>query len=395
MNPPTATGWRRFDTLFVRLFVLMWVTLVVSHFVAFASVTRGMQPPGDGPAPPAPPGLSQLPTLPSLPPGNPFAAEDSGGPGPGPGFDPGGPGRGQGSPGSGGSLPRNALWADYLLRMVVIALGAALGARWLSAPMRRLSDAAGALAQDFGRGRSPQRLEEGRGTLEVRQAAHVFNDMATRLREQFDARGMHMAALSHDLRTPLTRLRMRIERAPEATVLGAAADIREMDELIATTLSVLREQQQGDAARPVDLSALLQAICDDLAEQGHAVALALGAPLRAQAHPAALRRVVGNLLGNALRYGGSARLALQRGEGGTAAIVVDDDGPGIPDDQIEQAFRPWTQLHNGVPGAGHGLGLAIARDLAERDGGVLTLLNRPEGGLRAVLLLPAIVSAST
>jgi len=286
-------------------------------------------------------------------------------------------------------LPRNALWADYLLRMVVIAVGAALGARWLSAPMRRLSDAAGALAQDLGRGRLPQRLDEGVGTLEVRQAAHVFNDMAARLREQFDARGMHMAALSHDLRTPLTRLRMRIERAPEATALGAAADIREMDELIATTLSVLREQQQGEAARPVDLGALLQAVCDDLAEQGHAVALFIDASLRARAHPAALRRVVGNLLGNALRYGGSARLRLQHGEGDTAAILVDDDGPGIPADQIELAFRPWTQLHNGVPGAGHGLGLAIARDLAERDGGSLTLQNRPEGGLRAILLLSA------
>lgn len=373
---------RRFDTLFMRLFLLMWVTLVASHFIAFTGVTQWAEPPDRGAGPPGRPSFSQLPT-PSLPPGNPFAAAEAARPGPGEGAH-----NADGPPNGGGPLPRNALWADYLLRMVVIALGAAFGARWLSGPMRRLSDAAGDLAENLGRGPRPRPLDENAGTGEVRQAARVFNHMASRLREQFDARGMHMAALSHDLRTPLTRLRMRIERAPEAMALAAAADIREMDELIDTTLSVLREQQQGEAARPVDLSALLQAVCDDLTEQGQAVALALEGPLRAHAHPAALRRTVGNLLGNALRYGGGARLQLRRGEGGKAAITVDDDGPGIPEHQLELAFRPWMQLDNSQPGAGHGLGLAIARDLAERDGGTVTLENRPEGGLRAVLVLP-------
>jgi signal transduction histidine kinase len=381
---------KRLDTLFARLFVLMWVTLVASHFVAFASVTQWNQPP-DGAGPPGPPqrpGVSQLPTFPSLPPGNPFATADAPGPQPGEGPPAGVPRNGNAPPTGGGPLPRNALWADYLLRMLVIALGAALGARWLPSPMRRLSEAAGELAKNLGRGGPMQPLDESAGTREVRQAARVFNDMAARLREQFDARGMHMAALSHDLRTPLTRLRMRIERMPEPTALAAAGDIREMDELIDSTLSVLREQQQGEAARPVDLCALLQAVCDDLGDQGHPVTLALDAPLRAHAHPAALRRVVGNLLSNALRYGGGARVQLSAAENGKAAVIVDDNGPGIPIDQLELAFRPWVQLDNGKPRAGHGLGLAIARDLAERDGGTITLQNRPLGGLRAVLLLP-------
>lgn len=372
-----ATGWRRFDTLFVRLFLLMWVTLVASHLVAFTSVTQWPAPPPGGAHPQDRPGFSQLPILPSLPPGNPFSATDAPGMGAGPA-----------RPIGGGPLPRNALWADYALRMAVIALGAALGARWLSAPMRRLSNAAGVLAHNLGRGRPTPALSERFGTREVRQAADVFNDMALRLREQFDARGMHMAALSHDLRTPLTRLRMRIERAPEVTA-HAAADIREMNELIDTTLSVLREQQLGEAQRPVDLAALLQALCDDLAEQGQLVALVLDAPMRARAHPVALRRVVSNLMGNALRYGGAARVRLRRAETGAAAIEVDDDGPGIPVDLLESAFRPWVQLENGQSRAGHGLGLAIARDLAEREGGSITLQNRPEGGLRALLVMPA------
>lgn len=354
---------RRFDTLFLRLFALLWLTLVASHLLAFTLAVPASMPPGPPPEgrPGGPPGeRPPPPAMPSLPP----------------------------------PLPGTALWWDYGLRLLVIGAGAALGARWLSAPMRRLSLAAESLSSGLARGQAPPQLDERHGTHEVRAAAAVFNTMAQRLQEQFDARGLHMAALSHDLRTPLTRLRMRLEDAPPALADGAAADIHEMSEMMDGTLAVLREQRDGGAPGVIDLRSLLEAIVDDQLLAGHDVSLAAGETLRALARPAALRRVIDNLVSNALRYGGSARLALQA-EDNSVLVTVDDRGPGIPEAQLEQAFQPWVRLGAGHARAGHGLGLAIARDLAERDGAQLTLLNRPQGGLRAQLHLPTIVSAPT
>lgn len=412
MKPEAAPlgWWRRHDTLALRLFLLMWVTLVLSHLAAFLLavplMTPGGGPPGDR--------LAQMPTLPSLPPGSllganngapggpagaPPGAAPDGPPGPPPGAPPdsppgappttppnapqgASPGAPMGAAAGSPALPASVLWVDYAIRLVVIALGAALGARWLAAPMKRLSRAAGTLAHGLPQGQRPPRLDEGHGSAEMREAAGVFNHMAERLAEQFDARSLHMAAISHDLRTPLTRLRMRLESldAPEAV-----ADIHEMNALIDSSLAVLREQRDDVPAEPIDLAALLQAMVDDLVDQGQDVTADVLPPARVRAHPAALRRVIGNLLGNALRYGRRARVGL-RPAGPRVELWIDDDGPGIPPEQIEQAFQPWRRL--GAPGAhpaGHGLGLAIARDLAERDGATLTLANRPGGGLRAQL----------
>ncbi len=380
---------RRFDTLSARLFVLMWVTLVASHFAAMGAVMHFGALDHFGPAPDigrAHP--DRLPPLSALPPGHPFT------PGAAPGAAPaGGPARGAGGFPQGVSA--SVLWLDYGVRALVIALGAALGARWLSAPMRRLSQAAQGLSADLARGKPPAPLDERRGTFEVQAVAGVFNAMARRLQEQFDARSMQMAALSHDLRTPLTRLRMRLQDGPPALADAASGDIHEMSEMMDATLAVLREQRDGAAPGPLDLRSLLQAIVDDHSAAGQDVDLAPGDAPSAHARPAALRRVVDNLVGNALRYGGSARLALRR-DGDRVVITVDDSGPGIPEEQLEQAFKPWTRLAQYAdPRAGHGLGLSIARDLAERDGGQLTLTNRPEGGLRATLTLPATMSTPT
>ncbi len=390
---------RRFDTLFLRLFVLVWVTLVLSHVVAYVLSVPAMEKSVGFATDRL--DWSRWPTLPSLPPGNPFEAEGPPPPGgppplgfppPSPGgthAEPPGPPPNGGAPGTGGfppALPARVLWADYALRLFVIGLGALLGARWLSAPMRRLSAAAGTLGQGLGPAKPPQ-LDERRGTREVREAARVFNHMATRLQEQFDARGLHMAALSHDLRTPLTRLRMRLEALPDAAAHAAVGDILEMNAMIEGTLAVLREQQDDRGARVVDVAAMLQALADDLAEQGQAVTVHDMPPLHAKAHPAALKRILDNLVGNALRHGGNASLGVAA-EGDRVMVHVDDDGPGIAPGQLEQAFQPWVRLATATGGAGHGLGLAVARDLAERDGARLTLHNRPEGGLRAALALP-------
>ena len=199
-----------------------------------------------------------------------------------------------------------------------------------------------------------------------------------------------MAAISHDLRTPLTRLRLRIEPLPGQAAENASADIREMDELINASLAVMREQSGGASRSLVDLPALLHSMVDDLQEQGQAVTMrdALDDErVSVRVHPASLQRTVGNLLTNALRYGHRAqiRLALAEGE---VAVQVEDEGPGIPTDQLEQVFQPWVRLPGENRPSGSGLGLAIARDLASRDGGSVTLSNRPGGGLRATLTLP-------
>lgn len=385
---------RRFDTLAWRLFVLIWLTLLASHLAAvtltlplgqwLGLMTAAEALPAPWRQPPAglqrPPHL--LPPLASVPPGNPFEVN-------------GPSSRADGAAGAGPrwQLTAPLMWLDYTLRALVIALGAALGARWLALPMRRLSRAAGALSAELSRGKAPAELDERHGTVEVRAAAAAFNGMARRLQEQFDARGMQMAALSHDLRTPLTRLRMRLDKSPPALAAAASADIHEMSEMMDSTLAVLREQRDGAPPGPVDLRSLLEAIVDDLCAGGADLHLAPGPAPRVLARPAALRRVVHNLVDNALRYGGRAELSLDL-HADHVALHVDDSGPGIAADQLEQAFKPWVRLSpDGHARAGHGLGLAIARDLAERDGAQLTLANRAQGGLRATLCLPLLVSA--
>jgi len=367
---------RRFDTLFLRLFLLMWLTLAASHFTAFMITMNTLEPPN------AHRTLDQrleiLQPLPSLPPGNPFTSGELTLPPPAFAQAP--------RPGQ----PRGLLWRDYAIRMLVIGIGAWIGARWLAAPMRRLTAAASDLSQRLERGDDAPHLDAHRGTHEVRAMAAVFNRMARRLQEQFDLRGFQMAAVSHDLRTPLTRLRMRLESLPrEPLTQSAIADVREMDELIDGALAVLREQRDGTEPSAVDAHALLQSICDDLVEQGHDVTLdAPPAGLRVRARPAALRRVLGNLVGNALRYGGRARLALV-GTAERVEIMVDDDGPGIPPDELEHVFQPWVRLDAARSRAGDGLGLAIARNLAERDGGSIKLENLAGAGLRATLRMDA------
>lgn len=356
-------GWRRFDTLGLRLFVLMWVTLVASHFVSF-----GASGPltGGGPPPPAMAGASGPPGPPPGPP--PVRALPP------------------------ADLPPATLGVDVALRALVIALGAGAGAAWLARPLRRLSRAAGTLSQRLARQQPLPVLDEAQGTVEMRRSAAVFNQMAQRLQAQFDARGLHLAAVSHDLRTPLTRLRMRLEDAPPALAEAAAADIREMVEMIDTTLAVLREQRDGSPPGALHLRALVEALADDLAAAGQPVDLRPGAEVRVFAHPAALRRIVGNLAGNALRHGGSATLSLEPAPDGGVHVHFDDRGPGIAPARLAEALQPWVQL--GTGGGGHGLGLAIARDLAERDGARLSLTNRDGGGLRATLWLPTAANVS-
>ncbi len=386
---PVKAWWA--DTLGKRLFILMWVALVISHFTAF-SVVRGVLMPER--AQDAPASGGGLPIMPSLPPAQGFGDAPRQPPPPR-SLPPGDPApyaavrpANAGRPG----LSTRDLMIDYGIRLLVIALAAWWGSRWLATPMGRLVNASRALSGGVARGQTLPRLDEQHGTREVREAAQVFNTMAQQLREQFEARSLMVAAISHDLRTPLTRLRMRLEDPtldPQVRE-RSIADVHEMNELIDSVLEVFRGDHPDGAQRlrPTDVGALVQSLVDDLQELGGAVSFA-GDSAVALADPAALKRVVGNLLSNALRYGERAQAWVTQDEA-HVYIGVDDHGPGIAATELDAVFRPFYRVeasrnrHSG----GAGLGLYIARELTLRQGGQLSLGNRSEGGLRATIVLP-------
>jgi signal transduction histidine kinase len=405
--------WR--DTLFKRLFILMWVALVVSHVLAFNIVTRFVL---DMPSPPR--GFHAALLLPSLPPtpgvpGGPTLGEGRGARAPrdAPGMPPDGAHDGEGNelhrmnrpppvvdddyePDDGPRafvLPTGALLLDYGVRFLIIGMAAWWGARWVSAPMRRLAAASRVLARSIGSHEPPPHLDESNGTVEVRDAAHVFNEMGRELDDQFRGRGLLVAALSHDLRTPLTRMRMRLESIESEAAQRCIADVREMNELIDSSLVLFRGVGHAEPAQRVDVLALAQSLCDDLAEQGHAVSVSGPATAVADAQPMALRRVLSNLISNALRYGERADVTVLQ-EPHAVTVTVDDAGPGIAPEQLEKVFQPFFRAETSRNRAtgGTGLGLYIARDLIRRQSGTLTLSNRPEGGLRATVTLPILVT---
>jgi signal transduction histidine kinase len=276
------------------------------------------------------------------------------------------------------------------VRLLVIALAAWWGSRWLARPVERLSKAAEALGENAAG--TPPRLDESTGTREVREAARVFNTMTRRLKRQFSERSLLVAALSHDLRTPLTRLRMRLEsmELPPEARQRSVSDIGEMNALINSALELFRSDFAGDQEprQATDVCALLQALVDDLSEQGRAVTFS-GEAAVARVQALALRRVFGNLIANALRYGQRADLLLQAGPD-ALQVFIDDAGPGIPPDQLEAVFQPFYRLESSRSRStgGTGLGLYIARELVQAQGGSLTLSNRAEGGLRATVRIP-------
>ncbi|MBJ7416864.1 MAG: HAMP domain-containing protein [Niveispirillum sp.] len=255
-------------------------------------------------------------------------------------------------------------------------------------PIRRLAVAADA----FGKGRDISDFRP-EGAVEVRQAAHAFLLMRDRIRRQIAQRTEMLAGVSHDLRTPLTRMKLQLAMMPDmAEVEEIKADVAEMQVMIDGYLSFARGDGEEEE-RQVDLSLLLAEIAgnarregarltlDPMVTQGDAVIL----PLRLLS----LRRCLTNLIGNAARYGRHVWLSLER-RGNFVEILIDDDGPGIPEDQREAVFRPFHRLEpsRNQKTGGVGLGLTIARDIARRHGGDILLRDSPQRGLRAIVRLP-------
>jgi len=257
-------------------------------------------------------------------------------------------------------------------------------ARRLTRPIRVFAEAAERL------GANPEAEPmAASGPSEVRTAIHAFNDMQASLRRHMRQRTQTVAAIAHDLRTPLTRLRFRAEQAPEAVRDRMAADIEEMDALIAQAMAFVRGETTTEQRERFDLNALAADCSTGFAETGEAVAFDSGGPLPVEADPTALRRALGNLIANAVKYGGGARVRAFPTDG-QAVVEIEDDGPGLPPEELDAVFEPFhrgERSRNRETG-GAGLGLTVARQAARAAGGDVTLINRPGGGLTARLSLP-------
>jgi signal transduction histidine kinase len=264
-------------------------------------------------------------------------------------------------------------------------------AGWLvwrsSRPLAVLAAAAERLGVDVN---APPVAED--GPVDVRMAAKAFNGMQRRLRGFVEDRTQMLAAISHDLRTPITRLRLRAEfMEDEEQRTKTLADLDEMEAMIAATLSFAREDALREPRTGLDLAALLQTLCDDAADAGRAVAYSGPDHLAFQGRPLALKRAFANLIDNAVKYGGKADVALSRTDGWAVATVV-DAGPGLPDEETEKVFDPFHRVERSRSRdtGGTGLGLAVVRSAVRAHGGEVALANRPEGGLLATVRLPVV-----
>ena len=286
---------------------------------------------------------------------------------------------------------RLRIFAAFLLSAALLTPLAWWIARRLSKPLNRLALAATCISLDDRSGPIP--LE---GAHEVRTAAAAINAMQERLHAQADDMIHMLAAVAHDLRTPLTGLRLRAETAPRAARERMVADIQRMDTMISQVLDYVHGRSNPEARTRVDLTALVRSCIAGMQAGGGDVREAALAAVQADVEPLVLRRALENLISNAIRYAGSARVSLLR-EGSLVVLQVEDDGPGIPDDQIKRVQEPFRRLEasrNNETG-GAGLGLAIARTAALRNDGRLVLRNRDGGGLCARIELPHLGRSAT
>ncbi|WP_010544036.1 sensor histidine kinase [Sphingomonas elodea] len=280
-------------------------------------------------------------------------------------------------------------WRLFVVVWLVLSAVAAAIFAWAMA--QRFARPIGAFARAAERlGRDPRAPPiELDGPAEIAEAARAFNDMQARLNRYVDDRATMIAAVAHDLRTPLMRMGLRLEGADPAVRTACECDIREMQAMISTVMAYVRDSSRIGVRRPLDLRSLAETVVDDAADRGAAVTLEPGEPLVIEADPVALKAMLANLVGNAIKYAGGAELVIARREH-EAVIAVRDRGPGIPDEDMERVFDPFfrgERSRNRDTG-GMGLGLASARATARAHGGDITLQRRDGGGLCAAVRLP-------
>lgn len=271
------------------------------------------------------------------------------------------------------------------LALYILVLGAVL---WIASRLTRpIKDLARAAESFGGRNEAPE--VQPRGPSDVRRAIEEFNAMSRRVVGLLDEKDRMLGAIGHDLRTPLASLRIRAEAMePEVERDAIVRTIQEMSETLEDILVLARTGRAREPRRRMDVSALADAVAEEFHALGADVTFEDSPRVPLEVQPNLLRRAIRNLVDNAVSYGTRARIAVAQTAGG-AVIRVDDDGAGIPEDSIDAAIESFTRLEGSRSRetGGAGLGLAIARAVAEAHGGALRLENRPEGGLRASLML--------
>jgi signal transduction histidine kinase len=280
--------------------------------------------------------------------------------------------------------------AAFLLMTAVAAALTVWAVRRLTAPVRTLAAAADALGRDVN---APPLPED--GPLEVATAAKAFNTMASRIRRFVQDRTELLTAIGHDLRTPITRLKLRAEFVEDDEQRGKMlADLEELEAMVSATLAFGRDARTTEAVSSLDLAELLRTLLDEASDSRPDLVEQLryeGPPHQTvRGRPLALKRALANLVSNAVNYGGGARLRLIPPADGLLVAEVEDDGPGIPPGELERVFEPF---HRGEPSrsretGGVGLGLPIARNIFRAHGGDVVLSNRPMGGVKATVTLP-------
>jgi two-component system OmpR family sensor kinase len=281
-------------------------------------------------------------------------------------------------------------WRQSAIFWLLLAVAAVAPFAWalshrLAKPILAFAQAAERLGRDP---RAPP-LTLG-GPAEISDAAAAFNQMQARLNRYVDDRSTLIAAIAHDLRTPLMRLELRLEGAPDKVRRACQRDIGDMEAMIAATLAFVRDSTEPAGRRPLDLRSLAETVTDDMADCGDPVTLESGEDaIVLEGNSAALKAMLSNLVGNAVKYAGSAEVALHS-DGAQAVIEVRDNGPGIAAEDLDRVFEPFfrgERSRNRDTG-GIGLGLASVRAVARAHGGDVEVENRPEGGLMARVVLP-------
>lgn len=272
------------------------------------------------------------------------------------------------------------------LQLLLLVLVSWLAVRWVTQPLARLAEAADTLGTDF----APRPLSE-RGSAEVIRATRAFNLMQRRIRDHLKERMQILAAISHDLQTPITRMRLRADLLDDQELREKLhEDLNAMQLLVEDGIAYARDGQGiTEAACRLDLDALLDSLVDDYVSSGRDLKLSGSVAAPIVTRPNALRRVVMNLIDNALKFGHDAEIQFA-GDAKGVSIMVLDRGPGIPDSEMQSVLQPFYRVENSRnrDTGGSGLGLAIAQQLTLALGGTLSLVNRDCGGLQATVLLP-------
>ena len=285
----------------------------------------------------------------------------------------------------GAMLPRG-LVLDLIILALMTAVVLYIVGRSITQPLSDLSRAAEALGRDV---RQPPLTEP--STLELRDAARAFNTMRDRLHRYIDSRTRVLAAMSHDLKTPLTRLRLRVETLDsEDTRERFGRDLDEMEGMVRGTLAMLKGLADDEIDTAVDINALLGTLQAEFAELGKSVQIRGRARASFRGRPQSLKRCLTNLISNAVNFGGRAQVVVE--DGAALVIRVQDEGAGLPLEELERVFEPFYRVESSRnrDTGGTGLGLSIARDIAQGHGGTLILRNLQRGGLEAILSLPRV-----